>query len=113
MVPPAWAVRQIDVPRLTGRRRTAGLERRKMGKSMAHASRPEAGGLADLEQEIGNLAATPMVRSAYAWFRAQEAQLAGWQLEVARIPAPPFGEQERGQWLLQRFLELGLQEVHV
>jgi tripeptide aminopeptidase len=79
---------------------------------MAYVSRPEAGIFADLEQEIRNLAAKPSVRSAYAWFLSGEAQLAGWQLEVARIPAPPFGEQARSEWLLERFLELGLAEVH-
>jgi acetylornithine deacetylase/succinyl-diaminopimelate desuccinylase-like protein len=36
-----------------------------------------------------------------------------WQLEVARIGAPPFGEESRGAWLVQRFRELGLDQVQV
>jgi len=36
-----------------------------------------------------------------------------WQLEVARIGAPPFGEEPRGAWLAQRFRELGLDQVQV
>ncbi len=79
---------------------------------MAHASRPEAGIFADLDEEIRNLAAMPTVRSAYAWFLSGEAQLVSWQLELARIPAPPFGEQARSEWLLERFLEHGLEDVH-
>src|SRR5215469_8071133 len=79
---------------------------------MAQASRPEAGIFADLDEEIRNLAAMPTVRSAYAWLLSGEAQLVSWQLEVARIPAPPFGEQARSEWLLERFLEQGLEDVH-
>jgi acetylornithine deacetylase/succinyl-diaminopimelate desuccinylase-like protein len=33
-------------------------------------------------------------------------------MEMARIPAPPFGEAERAQWLARRFRELGLENVH-
>ena len=80
---------------------------------MAHSSRTETGIFADLDEEIRNLAAKANVRSAYAWFLSGEAQLVGWQLEVARIPAPPFGEQARSEWLLERFLEHGLHNVHV
>lgn len=35
-----------------------------------------------------------------------------WHAAVVAIPAPPFGEQARGQWLSQRFLEIGLADVH-
>ena len=79
---------------------------------MAQASRTETGIFADLGEEIRNLAAKPNVRSAYAWFLSGEAQLVGWQLELAQIPAPPFGERARSEWLLERFLQHGLQDVH-
>ena len=42
------------------------------------------------------------------WFRDQEAQFTRWQLEVARIAAPPFGEAARSDWLAKQFAELGL-----
>src|SRR6185437_4349295 len=42
--------------------------------------------------EIPRLAAMPEVQSALRWFRDQEAEFARWQMELARIPAPPFGE---------------------
>jgi len=64
------------------------------------------------QQEIVRLASSATVRSAFNWFRLQEAKLAHWQLELARIPAPPFGESARSQWLATEFNELGLQEVH-
>ena len=79
---------------------------------MAHVSRPEAGLSTDRQQEIANLAGSPSVRSAYAWFLSEEARIAEWQLQLARIPAPPFGEQARSEWMLERFFELGLKEVH-
>jgi tripeptide aminopeptidase len=63
--------------------------------------------------EIARLAALPEVRSALAWLRAQEAQFAAWQLEMARVPAPPFGETERARWLAERFRELDLEDVHI
>ena len=67
---------------------------------------------ASTQQEIVRLASKPEVRSAFSWFRLHEAKLAQWQLELARIPAPPFGESARSQWLVRKFNELGLEEVH-
>ncbi len=65
-----------------------------------------------VQQEIARLAGVPSVRSAVAWFLSHEQQLLNWQLELARIPAPPFGEQARSEWLLERFLDIGLDDVH-
>ena len=64
-----------------------------------------------VQQEVARLAAAPEVRSAYNWFRSQEPQLAHWQVEVARIPAPPFGESARAAWLAERFRDLALDDV--
>src|SRR5580698_5754832 len=66
-----------------------------------------------VQQEIARLAALPGLRAASAWFRGQETQLAYWQLEMARIPAPPFGEAVRAEWLKKRFREIGLTDVHI
>ena len=68
---------------------------------------------ADLQQEVARLAASPEVRSAFNWFRAHEPQLAHWQMEMARIPAPPFGESARAEWLAERFREVGLDDVRI
>ena len=64
-----------------------------------------------VQQEIARLAAQPETRAMFAWLRAEEAQFSALQLEMARIPAPPFGEAARGEWLQERFRALGLEEV--
>ncbi len=66
-----------------------------------------------VQQDVARLAASPEVRSAFNWLRTQEPQLAQWQMEMARIPAPPFGESARGAWLAERFREVGLDDVRV
>jgi acetylornithine deacetylase/succinyl-diaminopimelate desuccinylase-like protein len=66
----------------------------------------------DVQQEVARLAASAEIRPAFAWLRAQEAQFARWQLDVARIPSPPFGEAARATWLASKFRELGLDDVH-
>src|SRR6202521_5548702 len=76
--------------------------------------RPDLPDLApSVQQEVARLAAAPEVRSAFNWFRTQEPQLAHWQMEMARIPAPPFGESARGAWLAERFREVGLDDVRM
>jgi tripeptide aminopeptidase len=80
---------------------------------MAFTPRPELSeGFPTAQQEIARLSASPEIRSAYNWLRGQEPQLAHWQLEMARIPAPPFGEAARAAWLAERFQELALDDVH-
>ncbi|MBV9183587.1 MAG: M20/M25/M40 family metallo-hydrolase, partial [Acidobacteria bacterium] len=63
-------------------------------------------------QGISALAAMAEVRKAIQWFRDQESRFTQWQVEVARIPAPPFGEQARSEWLAEKFSSLGLVDVH-
>jgi acetylornithine deacetylase/succinyl-diaminopimelate desuccinylase-like protein len=65
------------------------------------------------QQEVARLAASPEVRSAFNWLRLQEPQLLHWQMEMARIPAPPFGESARAAWLAERFREVGLDDVRI
>ena len=65
------------------------------------------------QDEIVRLAGLREVHLAMEWFRSHERELRDWQLEVAAIPAPPFGESNRAHWLRARFAELGLQDVHV
>src|ERR1700739_494418 len=66
-----------------------------------------------VQQEVARLGASPEVRSAFNWFRLQEPQLLEWQMEMARIAAPPFGESARGAWLAERFREVGLDDVRI
>ena len=34
------------------------------------------------------------------------------QAELVAIPAPPFGEEARSEWLADRFAEIGLAGIH-
>jgi acetylornithine deacetylase/succinyl-diaminopimelate desuccinylase-like protein len=65
----------------------------------------------NVQQEVARLAALPEIRSAYNWLRAQEPQFVHWQMELARIAAPPFGEGARSAWLAEKFQEIGLDDV--
>jgi acetylornithine deacetylase/succinyl-diaminopimelate desuccinylase-like protein len=80
---------------------------------MAPGSRPETVEAAPSIQEVARLAALPQVQAAFRWFLSQEPQIAEWQMQLAGIPAPPFGEGERAAWLAERFRELQLDDVHL
>ncbi len=62
-------------------------------------------------EEVAQLAASRDVKKAVAWFASHSEEISNEQIEVTRIPAPPFGEMLRTRWLHQRFSELGL-DVH-
>jgi len=67
----------------------------------------------DAERDVARVSALAPVEAAAGWFLAHEADLLDRQMEVTRIPAPPFGESARAEWLLARFRELGLIDVHL
>src|SRR6476469_3470812 len=76
-------------------------------------SRPEVSELfPGVQQEVAHLCSLPEIRSAFTWLRAQEPQFAHWQLELARIPAPPFGESLQAHCVADKFCELGLESVY-
>ncbi len=75
-----------------------------------HSELPEVA--PEVSVEIVRLLSLRHVRSACEWFRVHESQLCDWQFELAKIPAPPFGESARAEWLTHRFRELGLDDVH-
>ena len=66
-----------------------------------------------VQQEVARLAGLPEVRAAFSRFRFEEPQFAQWQMEASRVPAPPFGETPRAEWLADRFRELGLSGVEI
>ena len=80
---------------------------------MTPGSRPETVEAAPSIQEVARLSALPQVQAAFRWFLAQEPQIAEWQMQLAGIAAPPFGEGERAAWLAERFRELQLDDVHL
>ena len=65
----------------------------------------------NIPQEISRLSALPEVQAAMRWFRDQEAEFARWQMELARIPAPPFGEAARAAWVGEQFRALGIKDI--
>jgi tripeptide aminopeptidase len=66
-----------------------------------------------VQQEVARLAVLAEVRTAFARFRLEESQFAQWQMEVSRVGAPPFGESARGEWLAERFRQVGLSDVQM
>src|ERR1700722_3408382 len=68
---------------------------------------------ATAQLRIARLAATPAVHRAFHWLHLHQLQLRHWQLELLRIPSPPFGEQARAAWFLERFHQLGLTNPHL
>ena len=62
---------------------------------------------------IARLAANPAVHRAFHWLHLHQPQLRRWHLEILHIPAPPFGEQARAAWFLERFHHLGLANLHM
>jgi acetylornithine deacetylase/succinyl-diaminopimelate desuccinylase-like protein len=70
-------------------------------------SRPPAG----TQNGIARIAEMRAVHSAFLFLHNQEMEFRRWQRELAQIPAPPFGEAARGEWLESRFVAAGLEEV--
>lgn len=62
---------------------------------------------------IQRLAADRRVHQAFQWLHLQEPRILQWQAEMVRIPAPPFGEQPRAEWLCERFRGLGLADPRI
>ena len=67
---------------------------------------------AEAHQRISSLASLIAVHRAFHWLHLHQLQLRLWQLEMLAIPAPPFAEQARAAWFLDRFRALGLTNVH-
>jgi tripeptide aminopeptidase len=65
------------------------------------------------QRRIARLATLTAVHRAFHWLHLHQPQLRQWQLEIVRVPAPPFGESVRAAWFLDRFQQLGLTNVHL
>lgn len=62
---------------------------------------------------INDLQADPRVAAALRYFEDQATQITEEQIEICSIPAPPFAEHERAEFLKQKFIELGLSDVEL
>jgi tripeptide aminopeptidase len=75
-------------------------------------SQSESQVLRSAQQVVSRVAGLGQVHDAFAWFRKQARAFEELQLEVTAIPAPPWGEAARSEWLAARFAERGLSDVH-
>jgi tripeptide aminopeptidase len=62
---------------------------------------------------VAQIAADRRVHQAFNWLHLHEQQILRWQAELVAVPAPPFGERPRAEWLSQRFREHKLDDVHL
>jgi tripeptide aminopeptidase len=62
--------------------------------------------------QVTALAARRPVHAAFSWLHNNPKTILDWQIDLVTIPAPPFGEQARSEWLLARFAEAGLHQIH-
>jgi len=59
------------------------------------------------------LAALRPVHAAFLWLHGNPQKIMDWHAELVAIPAPPFGEQARSEWLVERFRSAGLSNVEM
>jgi acetylornithine deacetylase/succinyl-diaminopimelate desuccinylase-like protein len=78
-------------------------------------SSPTRGNIGEMSvpQQIAQVAAMRSVHAAFSAFPIRENELRRLQLELARIPAPPFGESVRAQWLRDKFAAIGLEHIEI
>src|SRR5580658_6729933 len=55
----------------------------------------------------GELADCPGIREALQWFTREKQWVNDIHLQLCRIPAPTFLEQQRAEWMLGQFRALG------
>jgi tripeptide aminopeptidase len=61
--------------------------------------------------QVTALAAQRTVHATFAWLRKSQRKIMDWQMELVAIPAPPFGEKARAEWLAAQFAAAGLGDV--
>lgn len=62
---------------------------------------------------ISQIASLRSVHSIFRWLHLNVKQIMQWQKEMVAIPAPPFGEQTRAEWVAARFREIGLENITI
>ena len=56
---------------------------------------------------------SPAVERAFSFFERNAEGITDEQIRICSIPAPPFGERERAEYLAEKFSTLGLTEVEI
>jgi tripeptide aminopeptidase len=62
---------------------------------------------------IEELSAGEGVQRAFQYFESHATEITEEHIAICSIPAPPFGERERAEYLCARFRELGLSDAHL
>jgi len=62
---------------------------------------------------VSQTASQPSVHEAFRWLHLNQQQMLAWQVEMLAIPAPPFGEGPRAQWLEEQFRKAHLEQVQI
>ena len=75
-------------------------------------SQSDVQGTRSVQQHVARISELRQVHDAVAWFRSHARELEDLQLQVTSVPAPPWCEAERSQWLAERFTGMGLSDVH-
>jgi tripeptide aminopeptidase len=64
-------------------------------------------------KSVAQVLSTPQVARALRFFETHADAITEEQIRICSIPASPFGEQERAEYLSRKFSELGLTEVEI
>lgn len=56
---------------------------------------------------VGDIAERPGVREALQWFTREKQSITDAHLQLCRVPAPTFLEQERAEWMAAQFRSIG------
>lgn len=64
-------------------------------------------------KSVAQLMSMPHVARAFRFFETHADAITEEQIRICSIPASPFGEQERAEYLGRKFSELGLTEVEI
>ena len=65
------------------------------------------------QREVAEIAASPATHAAFKWLHSHQNEWLKQQIEIVMIPAAPFNEGARAEWLRNHFSALGLQDVRI
>lgn len=57
---------------------------------------------------IQELLDSPQIQAAFRFFESRANEITEEQIDICSVPAPPFGEQERAEYLRRKFVNIGL-----
>ena len=60
-----------------------------------------------------SLLASPQVKRAFSFFETNASAITEEQIQICSVPASPFGEQQRAEYLSEKFSGLGLSQIEI